>query len=107
MIYCPRCKKPIKYKYVENRWVRWINMDCKNCGYKHIMKEEEIDTLQPSSELFDLVYGTNPYDEYEIKAKQRDAENEKRKEMLNDKYNQMFKNKEERQFVKDKVLEGK
>ena len=107
-IRCPKkyCRNYANARYTKNRWVHWIDISC-NCGYNHRIKELEIDSLQPTSPLFDLVYGTNPFDDYEVKAKQKAKEDEKRKEKLNDKYEQMFKKKEDLKFVKEKVLEEK
>lgn len=106
VISCPKCKHNIVAQYGENRWVKWIDLNCK-CGYLHRIKEEEMDTIQPTSPLFELVYKTNPLDEYNVALDNRIIAEQKRKEKLDSKYDKLFKNREDRKFVKDKVLEGK
>jgi len=105
-INCPKCKSNIVARYGENRWVKWIDLNC-NCGFMHRMKEEELDAIQPTSPLFQLVYNSNPFDEYDKALDNRNKEEEKRKEKLDYKYDKIFRKKEDRKFVKDKVLEGK
>jgi len=82
-------------------------MNCHWCGFKKLMKEDELDLIQPSSDLWDLVYGNNIFDET-VKQKKKDAwTEEKRKEELEKKYDKQFKKPWERKFVKDKVLKEK
>ena len=104
---CPCCKKHIQAYYKENRWVEWIEINCDWCGYKRLLKEDEIDCIQPDSNLWDLVYGNNIFKETEKNKKKKKWEEEKRKEGLDAKYNREFKRPWERKFVKDKVLEEK
>lgn len=106
-ITCPNCRTHIQAYYKQNRWVRWIEINCDRCGYKKMMKEDEIDFIQPDSRLWDLVYGNNIFKETEIREKKAKWEKEKRKEELEAKYNREFKKSWERKFVKDKVLEEK
>ena len=105
-INCPKCNRNIVARYGENRWAKWIDLNC-TCGYSHRLKEDEMDTIQPTSPLFELVYKTNPLDEYDVALDNKIIAEEKRKERLDYEYNKKFKNREDRKFVKDKVLEGK
>jgi hypothetical protein len=76
-------------------------------AFKSNEEEEELDAIQPTSPLFQLVYNSNPFDEYDKALDNRNKEEEKRKEKLDYKYDKIFRKKEDRKFVKDKVLEGK
>ena len=105
---CPKykCRNYAKACYNENRWVRWIDIIC-SCGFKKRMKEDELDTIQPTSPLFKMIYKKNPFDEYKTAEHNKEREIEKRKEKLEEKYDKEFTKPWERKFVKDKVLEGK
>lgn len=100
---CQNCRKYAKACYNENRWVKWIDVSCE-CGFKKRMKKDELDTLQPSSPLFQLVYHSDPFKDYAVAEKNKAWENEKRKEALDAKYDKEFNKPWERKFVKDKVL---
>ena len=105
---CPKykCRNYAKACYNENRWVRWIDIIC-SCGFKKRMKEDELDTIQPTSPLFEIVYKTNPFDEYKKTEHNKVIETEKRKEKLDYEYDKKFSKPWERKFVKDKVLFNK
>lgn len=106
-IYCPNCKqKRLEAKYGENQWVKWIDTSCETCGYHKILKEDDLDLIQPSSPLWKMVYDNSPFEEREKKAKEASWAEEKRKEELDRKYDKQFKKPWERKFVKDKVLNG-
>jgi len=104
---CPECRTHIQANYKNNRWVKWIDIECHWCGYKKKIKEDEIDMIQPNSDLWDLVYGNNIFEKTKKERKRIDWEKEKKKEELDKKYDKQFKKPWERKFVKDKVLKEK
>lgn len=107
IVYCPRCKKKqAEAKFNQNRWVKWIDIACP-CGFSHLMKQDEVDCIQPSSPLWGMVYTDDIFEETERKKKEMDWVKQKRKEHLDAKYDKEFKKPWERKFVKDKVLEDK
>lgn len=107
-IYCPKCKqKRVQARYGQNRWVKWIDLKCGNCGLFKRMKEDEIDCIQPSSPLWGMVYTDDIFEETERKKKEMAWAEEKRKEHLDAKYDKEFTKPWERKFVKEKVLEEK
>jgi len=107
-IYCPNCKqKKLEARYGENRWVKWINTKCETCGYKKLLKKDDLDVIQPSSPLWNMIYTNDIFTERDRKAKEVAWAEEKRKEMLDAKYNKQFNKPWERDFVKKKVLYDK
>ena len=107
-IYCPNCKqKRLEARYGENRWVKWITTECELCGYHNVLKEDDIDLIQPDSPLWEMIYGNNIFEETEKRKKEMAWAEEKRKEQLSAKYDKQFNKPWERKFVKEKVLENK
>lgn len=78
-IKCPNCQGKTKAILQENRWVKWILVDCYDCGYKN--KITDLDFIQPSSPFFKAIYKKEPIKNYEKEKK----EEEKIRDNLKDK----------------------
>jgi len=103
---CPNCQEWLRAELHSDEKERWIIIrECYRCGFRKILKKEELDIIQPNSPLFKLLY-KDPFKEREIRKKEADWQEEKRKEALDEKYDKQFKKPWERKFVKDKVLKG-
>lgn len=103
-IFCPKCKNKIRAELHQKKTENWIIVRrCQSCRFEKILFQEDVDILQPSSQLWDLVYDDPEKDFQEIK-KELEYQKEKRKEKLDLKYDREFKKPWERKFVKDKVL---
>jgi len=79
IIECPNCKTKIKAILQENRWVKWIEVNCDSCGFRNKIKD--LDFIQPSSPFFKAIYKKEPIKNYEKEKK----EEEKIKDNLKDK----------------------
>jgi len=55
---CPNCKRKIRAILKENRWVKWIEIYCADCGYRKNI--ENFDLIQPTSPFFQAIYGNDP-----------------------------------------------
>lgn len=108
-IICPKCNDRWRYaEYHEKKGDYWVIVrQCKYCrAEQEILTKKFLDVMQPSSQLWDLVYD-DPFADYEKNKKDREWQEEKRKERLDAEYNLKFKRPWERKFVKDWVLGGK
>lgn len=104
------CGKPARAELHSKKNEKWVIIrECEKrfggCGRKEmVIVGEYVDVIQPSSPLFELVYGSDLFRETEETKKQMAWDKEKRKETLDAKYDRMFKKPWERDFVKKKVL---
>lgn len=69
IINCPNCKRKIKAILKENRWVKWIEVSCEDCGYRKNI--ENFDFIQPDSPFFKAVYGNNPIEKQKQEIRNR------------------------------------
>ena len=111
-IFCPRCKKEkVDVFRNKNKWCWWFEGKCRNCDFRYLLKDSEADYLQPDHPLFEKVYKTNPFKEYEKNKKEQIQNEQKRKTGLENKYYKMRKlgilKKHEEDFIKKAVLEEK
>lgn len=85
-IKCPNCKREIKAILQKNRWVKWIKVECYNCGYRKLVEEKEFDYIQPSSPFFKIIYGHDPLTEENTKIKinklKKENQNQEREDNL-------------------------
>lgn len=108
-IFCLTCKSKLRAELHSHEKEKWIivrkreGSTCKNCRIKKILFHEQVDMLQPDSQLFSLVYD-DPFKDSEKRKKNLEFQKEKRKEYLDKKYDKEFSKPWERKFVKDKVL---
>lgn len=108
-IICPNCKRSCKAYYCESLILKnfnWVRLECNSCAYNEKLFQDRLDVIQPSSQLWDLIYGNNLFDQTEKRKKELAWAEEKRKEKLDYEYNKKFTKPWERKFVKDKVLKG-
>lgn len=92
-IKCPNCKRKIKAILKENRWVKWIEIYCSDCGYRKNIHDKEFDYIQPSSPFFKAIYGHDPM---ELKMRQSREEKKKKENLLE----------EREKRLKEKVYQG-
>ncbi len=78
IIYCPNCKKKIKAILKSNRWVKWIEIYCYDCGYRKNI--ENFDFIQPSSPFFKKIYGDDPIENFKKGEKEKEMEKENLKD---------------------------
>ncbi len=61
-VFCPDCKNLVRAEFHEDKRQRWVIVrQCGNCGFKKLLLQEDVDTIQPSSQLWDLVYQDDPF----------------------------------------------
>lgn len=81
IIKCPQCNSKTKAVLKSNRWVKWIEIYCSDCGYEKIMKEMELDYIQPSSPFYKAIYGDDPI---ELEKRKRREEERKKNNLKDD-----------------------
>ena len=80
---CPECGDTVSITFNKNKWVESFKGEC-DCGYRFLMKQEEIDMLQPNHPLFDIRYAFNS--DYDKNKKLHEYNELKRKGELEKKY---------------------
>ena len=79
---------------------------CPECSMQIRLISEQVDVVQPSSQLWDLVYDDNIFEQTQRGRRERLWAEEKRKENLDQIYDKKFTKPWERKFVKNMVLRG-
>lgn len=97
---CPDCKKDFVIFFHE-MGRKWLYGKCQ-CGY--ITHPDLINYLQPDHKAFKMIYGNDPFADTAKRKREMEWNKEKEKELLEKKYNYIFKNKEERDLAKKIVL---
>ena len=69
----------------ENRFAKWIEMNCGLCKWEKMIRDTDFDYIQPSSPFFKMIYGYNPNEEREAQIKQKELNNKKREELREEK----------------------
>ena len=85
VVECPECRESISLKFNRNKWTNSFKAEC-DCGWKFLIKQEEIDSFQPNHPLFELYYRYKIEEGYREKEKLYKENEGKRKEALSSKY---------------------
>lgn len=84
-IACPNCNSKIKAKMGENRFAKWIEINCGFCKWDKVIRDTDFDYIQPSSPFFKMIYGYNPNEERADQLKQKEIIKKQREEAREEK----------------------